>query len=188
HGKRQFHFEYEDLAVVVRIAIESFQVNAEAQGFTLVTDIREPLPELKMDADAIFQVILNLLNNALKFSDKEKKIWIRAYRQKASVIIEVEDHGIGIPAGEKAKIFKDFYRVDQRLNTEAQGGLGLGLTLAQDIVQAHHGNITVDSEVGKGSIFRVILPVQETGTLDDPGEIPLKRPTINSQQAEQQVS
>jgi signal transduction histidine kinase len=158
-GVKQYHFEYEDLAIVLRMAIESFRHHAEALGFSLDTDIMEPLPEMRLDADAMAQMMLNLLSNAVKYSDEVKAIRVRVYRDGSQVLIEVTDHGIGIDATEVPKIFDDFYRVDQRLNTQKQGGMGLGLTLVRHIVHAHGGCIDVYSEVGKGSTFLVTLPI-----------------------------
>lgn len=161
-GIKQYSFEFEDPAAVVRMAVDSFRPHMEEQGFTLALDIAEPLPELSIDADAISQVILNLLSNAVKYSDSVKDIRVRAFRQKSHVVIEVADRGIGIAAAELSKVFDDFYRADQRLNSQKQGGMGLGLTLARQIVHAHGGEISVRSEVGKGSTFTFTLPIPET--------------------------
>jgi signal transduction histidine kinase len=161
-GIKQYNFEYEDPAIVLRMAIESFRPHAEEQGFVMELEIAEPLPEVFADADAVSQVILNLLSNALQYSDEVKEIRVRAYRHESHVAIEVADRGIGIAAHEIPKIFDDFYRVNQRLNSQKQGGMGLGLTLAQQIVRAHGGDISVRSEVGKGSTFAFTLPIPES--------------------------
>jgi signal transduction histidine kinase/tetratricopeptide (TPR) repeat protein len=158
-GMEQYHFEYEDPAIVVRMAVESFRPHAEAQGFRLDLDIVEPLPDMRLDADAIVQVVLNLLSNAVKYSDAMKDICVRVYCDGSQVAVEVTDCGIGIDVAEVPKIFDDFYRVDQRLNTQKQGGMGLGLTLVRHIVRAHGGRVSVHSEVGKGSTFVVTLPI-----------------------------
>jgi signal transduction histidine kinase len=158
-GVKQYNFEYEDLAVVLHTAIESFRPHAEANGFSLEVEVAENLPELRMDADAISQVMLNLLSNAVKYSDERKEIRVRAYRHHQHVAIEVSDQGIGIPAAEIPKIFDGFYRVDQRLGSQKQGGVGLGLTLARHIVRAHGGEIVVRSEEGRGSTFTFSLPI-----------------------------
>ena len=166
-GVKQYNFEYEDPAAVVRMAVDSFRPHAEEQGFTLALDIAEPLPELRLDADAISQVILNLLSNAVKYSDAVKDIRVRAYQKNANVVIEVSDRGIGIAAAELSKVFEDFYRADQRLNSQKQGGMGLGLTLARQIVRAHCGEISVRSEVGLGSTFTFTLPIPESVMLEN---------------------
>ncbi|MGH7596221.1 MAG: ATP-binding protein [bacterium] len=158
-GVKQYQFEYEDPAAILRAAVESFRPHAEAQGFLLELEIADELPELRMDADAILQVMLNLLSNAVKYSDELKEIRVRAYGAGPVVKVEVADHGIGIDPTEVAKVFDDFYRVDQRLSSHKQGGMGLGLTLARHIVQAHGGDISIQSEPGKGSTFIFTLPI-----------------------------
>ena len=158
-GVKQYEFEYEDPAAVLSMALESFRLHAEAQDFKLEFDYAEPLPEVRMDADAITQVMLNLLNNAVKYSDHVKEIHVRISCRDGFVLVEVRDRGIGIPANEIPKIFDDFYRVDQRLNSHQQGGVGLGLTLVRHIVNAHGGTVSVRSEVGRGSTFAFTLPV-----------------------------
>jgi signal transduction histidine kinase len=127
-------------------------------------DIVEPLPEIRLDADAMAQVVLNLLSNAVKYSDAVKEIRVQAYREGSHVVMAVTDRGMGIYAAEIPKIFDDFYRVDQRLNAPQQGGMGLGLTLARHIVHAHGGSISVHSDVGKGSTFSVALPIPAVDT------------------------
>jgi signal transduction histidine kinase len=158
-GVKQYNFEYEMPAVVLQSAIASFRPHAEAQGFVVKSEIDDSLPEMLLDADGIIQAILNLLSNAVKYSDKEKIIDLRAYRQRDHVCVEVEDRGIGISAEQTARIFDEFYRIDQKLNSKHQSGVGLGLTLVKHIVQAHGGTIEARSEEGKGSTFVMTLPL-----------------------------
>jgi len=183
-GVKQYNFEYEDPAAVLRLAVESFQPHAEAQGFALALDIADPLPELRLDADAISQVMLNLLSNAVKYSGAVKEIRVRAYGGGSQVVVEVTDRGIGIPAAEISRIFEGFYRVDQRLNALQQGGMGLGLTLARDIVRAHGGDISVNSEVGAGSTFAFTLPIPA----EDPAKIKAAPPMNGESEAIVQIS
>lgn len=162
-GVAHYRFEFEDPAALLHMALDSIRPHAEAQGFTLTSEIDDDLPELRLDADAFVQVMLNLLGNAVKYSGTQKAIYVRAQREGARVNIAVIDRGLGIPQASLEKIFQEFYRVDQRLSTEQQGGMGLGLTLSQNLVAAHGGEITVASEVGRGSTFTVSLPIpQET--------------------------
>ncbi|NUO81645.1 hypothetical protein HUU05_16360 [candidate division KSB1 bacterium] len=164
-GVTQYHFEFEDVGILLHMALDSFRAHAEAQGFTLTQEIAEDLPELRLDADAFVQVMLNLLGNAVKYSAAQKAIHVRAYREGARVAVAVTDRGLGIPRHALKKIFHEFYRVDQRLNTEQQGGMGLGLTLTKHIVEAHGGEITVQSEIGRGSTFTVYLPIPDDALL-----------------------
>lgn len=158
-GVKQYNFEYEVPAVILRKAIDSFRPHAEMQGFIIKTEIDEALPELFWDADAMMQALLNLLSNAVKYSDKEKIVTVRAFRGKSHVHIEVEDQGIGISPAQLPRVFDEFYRIDQKLNSKRQGGVGLGLTLVHHIIQAHQGAIRVRSVEGKGSTFSITLPI-----------------------------
>ena len=158
-GVKQYTFEYEMPAVVLHKAIDSFRPHAEAQGFSIRTTIDDALPELLLDSDGITQAMLNLLSNAVKYSEKEKIIDVRAFRDGDHVRVEVEDRGIGISAADKVSIFDEFYRVDHQLHSRRQGGVGVGLALVKHIVQAHRGKIEVRSEEGKGSTFIVCLPI-----------------------------
>jgi signal transduction histidine kinase len=158
-GVKQYTFEYEMPAVVLQKAIDSFRPHAEAQGFIIKAQIDDALPELFLDADAMTQALLNLFSNAVKYSEKEKVLAVRAYRDREHVCVEVEDRGIGISAAQISNIFDEFYRIDQKLNSRRPGGMGLGLTLVKHIVQAHHGTIQVRSDEGKGSTFVITLPI-----------------------------
>ena len=105
--------------------------------------------------------MLNLIDNAIKYSKDEKFIRVRTGSEDGSVFLMVEDHGIGIDEIQKEKIFEKFYRVSGGLVHNTKGS-GLGLTLVKNIVDAHGGGITVDSEPGKGSRFRLYLPISKS--------------------------
>jgi len=158
-GARRFHFEYEEIGPLVAAAAESFRGQATTQGFEYRVEIEPDLPEVRVDADAIRQVVLNLLSNAVKYSDQERWIAVRAYRHNDAIAIEVEDHGIGIDPVDQKRIFDDFYRVDERLSTTRQG-VGLGLTLVRQIVEGHHGRVEIRSARGNGARFTVWLPCE----------------------------
>jgi signal transduction histidine kinase len=117
------------------------------------------LPLVRGDEDALVTVLVNLLENAYKYTGAEKRIALRAAGDGRGVRFAVEDNGTGIPAGEQKKIFRQFYQVDRRLSRET-GGVGLGLSIVDSIVRAHGGTVEVESEAGKGSTFRVWLPVE----------------------------
>jgi two-component system, OmpR family, phosphate regulon sensor histidine kinase PhoR len=119
--------------------------------------IAADLPAVRADQDAMVTVLLNLLDNAYKYSPGEKRIALRAFHENRRVIFAVEDHGIGIAAGERKKIFRRFYQVDRSLSRDV-GGCGLGLSIVEFIVRAHGGEVAVKSDPGKGSTFSVILP------------------------------
>jgi len=119
------------------------------------------VPPVRVDREAIARSLLNLINNAIKYSPEEKYLGVKLYRTNGTVKLEVEDHGIGIPRFEQGKIFDKFYRVGDPLVHNTKGS-GLGLSLVQHIVQAHGGKVSVESAPGKGSKFTIDLPVEAT--------------------------
>src|SRR5262249_47333872 len=116
-----------------------------------------PLPPLTVDRDAIAQVLINLLDNAVKYSNGNKTIDVSVEEKADSVRIAVRDHGIGIPPSEQKKIFEKFYRVGSGLVHDVRGS-GLGLAIVAHVVKAHGGRVEVRSSPGQGSIFTVVLP------------------------------
>jgi signal transduction histidine kinase len=123
----------------------------------LVTHVSPDLPPLYGDEDALVTVLLNLLENAFKYTHDDKRISLRVFEEAGRVAFEVEDNGIGISRRDRKRIFQPFYQVDQRLARET-GGCGLGLSIVEFIVRAHGGEVTVRSEPGSGSQFTVRLP------------------------------
>src|SRR5207253_9188211 len=115
-------------------------------------------PRSRLDREAIARSLLNLVNNALKYSHNEKYVGVTLYRDDGSVKLEVIDHGIGIPPGEQQKIFEKFYRVGNPLVHNTKGS-GLGLSLVRHIVRAHGGEVSVESAPGQGSKFIIALPL-----------------------------
>jgi len=156
-GTRKLQLEYEEIGTLVTAIAEEFRGQAEQNGFQYSVDIEADLPELLVDADALRQVLLNLLTNALKYSDRTRSISVRVFSTSSEVAIEVRDQGIGIAAKEQSRVFEDFYRVDTRV-TASRSGLGLGLTLVRALVRAHGGRVSLESELNKGACFTVWLP------------------------------
>lgn len=156
-GKKQFRFEEVDVPALVESALESARPEIEEAGFALEVRVEDGLPTVRADGDAIAEVLVNLLNNAVKYSGAEKWIAVRAVRRGDEVALEVEDRGLGIPERERKRIFERFYRADDQRVREASG-TGLGLALCKQIVEAHGGRIEVRSQVGVGSTFSAILP------------------------------
>jgi signal transduction histidine kinase len=121
------------------------------------TEVEPQLPPVNVDPDAMAQVVLNLLHNAVKYTPDDKRIRVRARRAGRNVAIEVEDNGPGVRPHDRKRIFDRFYRGDDLLSRQTEG-TGLGLAIAKKIVELHGGRIELDSKVGEGSTFRVILP------------------------------
>jgi signal transduction histidine kinase len=121
------------------------------------TELEPGLPALPIDAEAMSQVVLNLLHNAFKYTGPDKRIVLRARRLGRMIAVEVEDNGIGIRPQDKKRIFERFYRADDLLSRDTEG-TGLGLAIAKKIVEAHGGRIEIDSKPGEGSTFRILIP------------------------------
>ena len=113
---------------------------------------------IEADQDRIYQVITNILSNAIKYTNKEDKITIKLYKESEYAVCEIIDTGIGISQNELPYIFERFYRADKSRNRKT-GGAGIGLAIVKSILQAHNGKIQVNSQLGKGSSFKVFLPL-----------------------------
>jgi signal transduction histidine kinase len=158
-GKKEYSFRETDVADLVRSTLESYRFEIEQNGFQFEQKIDNNLPPLRVDREAIARSLLNLVSNAVKYSAGRKYLGVHLYRRDENVNLEVVDHGIGIPAKEQLKIFEKFYRVGDPLVHNTKGS-GLGLSLVRHIVQAHGGQVAVESAPGHGSRFIIILPVK----------------------------
>lgn len=156
-GKKQYDKHPVPVAEVVSDAVEAFKAQRVGAALQLLVKVQEGLPTLLLDRHALAGAVLNLLQNAYKYTGEDKRIELRALLDGTDVVIEVEDNGVGIPRRELKRVFDRFYRVDSLLTRSTEGS-GLGLSIAQRIVEAHGGRISVDSVVGRGSTFRVHLP------------------------------
>jgi len=156
-NKRTFEFVNVQPAELVEEAAASVKERFEASGHRLEVDVADGLPPVTVDCDAMLTVLLNLLDNACKYSGDGRRIGLRAYADNGQVLFEVSDDGIGMSKRETKRVFERFYQVDQTLSRRA-GGCGLGLSIVKFIVDAHSGSIDVRSEPGKGSTFTVRLP------------------------------
>jgi signal transduction histidine kinase len=130
---------------------------AQQLSATYQTELEPGLPSLDLDRDAMAQVVLNLLHNAVKYTGDVKRIRLRARRSGKSVAVEVEDNGPGVRPKDRKRIFERFYRGDDLLSRKTEG-TGLGLAICKKIVEAHGGRIELDSRLGEGSTFRILLP------------------------------
>jgi len=157
-GRKEYEFRDTDLSSLVRTTLDAYRYQIEQNGFAYEEYITDELPPVRVDREAIARSLLNLVNNAIKYSNQDKYLAVSLYRTNGSVRLDVSDHGIGIPRSEQHKIFDKFYRVCDPLCHENKGS-GLGLSLVQHIVQAHAGEVSVESTPGKGSKFSIILPL-----------------------------
>lgn len=157
-GRKEYEFRDTDIADLVRNTLDSYRYQIEQQGFELEEAIDTELPAVRIDREAIARALVNLVNNALKYSQDHKYISVKLYRDNGSVKLEVADHGIGIARRDQAKIFEKFYRAGDPLVHNTKGS-GLGLSLVRHITEAHGGAIEVESSPGAGSKFIVSLPL-----------------------------
>ena len=157
-GRKEYDFRETDLSELVHNTLDSYRYQLEQSGFQFEEKIDE-VPSMRVDREAMARSLLNLVNNALKYSQDRKYIGVNLYRDNGSVKLEVVDQGIGIPHQEQQKIFEKFYRVGDPLVHNTKGS-GLGLSLVRHIVQAHGGEVSVDSAPGQGSKFTIVLPVK----------------------------
>lgn len=158
-GRKEYDFRETDVKELVHNTLESYRYQIEQNGFIFEEKIADNVPSLRVDREAIARSLLNLVNNALKYSQDRKFIGVNVFRANGTVKVEVEDHGIGIPPQEQQKIFEKFYRVGDPLVHNTKGS-GLGLSLVRHIAQAHGGDVSVDSVPGQGSKFTISLPVR----------------------------
>jgi signal transduction histidine kinase len=144
-----------------------------SKGFSLTVNIDEAVDEQLWDRDAVSRSVLNLIDNAIKYSSDDKQLAVTLRQTPADVIIEVKDRGIGIAADDLQRIFDPYYRATFS-DTQTRRGAGLGLTLVEQIMISHGGRVEVESQPGKGSTFRLIFPRPKTQTAH--GSVPSLAP------------
>jgi signal transduction histidine kinase len=133
------------------------EVNANKQELNFKKDYPDDLPAIQGDYDKLKQAIINLLSNSVKYNFPGGDVILRAFTKHSSVIIQVEDTGIGIPKEHLASLFQKFFRVPG--SDTVSSGTGLGLTVVKRIVEGHHGDISVHSDQGKGATFSIAIPI-----------------------------
>lgn len=154
-GEKQYRLQAGDMAPVIRRTVEAYEPYLKRRGFSVEAKMDATLPLVRFDQDAVSQALVNLVDNAVKYSGEVKWIAVRAHGRTSSVVVDVEDRGIGVPHGEYDKIFQRFYRVK---SAPATGGYGLGLYLVRHIMDAHGGSVEIESEPGRGSRFSLVFP------------------------------
>jgi signal transduction histidine kinase len=162
-NRHRFVFAPSEPSAIVAAAVDSVR-DRLPPDCELRVEVASSLPAVMADAEALRTALTNLLENALKYTPANMRIVVRAdHDGNGSVRFAVEDNGIGIPVREQRRIFRRFYRVDQRLSRETSG-VGLGLSIVELIVRSHHGSITVQSAPGAGSTFTLRVPCAPQGT------------------------
>jgi two-component system phosphate regulon sensor histidine kinase PhoR len=156
------------LADVVAEVVIALGKQLEAKGQHLIVDVPIDLPEVMADRDRMVQVVTNLLDNAHKYTPGGGTISIQGRQADAHLELEVHDSGIGISAPDQDRLFKRFFRADNAVRTQERGA-GLGLTICREIIERHGGEIQIESKLGRGSTFRIVLPLNTTTDL--PGQV-----------------
>lgn len=142
---------------IINRVVESYRAFAESRGITLKTHVPNNLPSFRSDRDRITQVLVNLVDNAIKYSSFGSEVTISASETDEAIVVAVADQGSGIPPDQLQRIFNRFVQLDN-LPEGVHRGFGLGLSIARDIVESHGGRMWVESELGKGSTFYFSLP------------------------------
>lgn len=145
-----------DLSQLLTQSVNRMKMQAERAGIEISAHCSESLPVIKIDVERIEQVLINLIHNAIKFTPPDGKITLTAEMERNSIIIRVQDTGVGIAEEDLPRIFERFFKTDR---ARSSGGTGLGLSIAKHIVEAHGGKIWVDSKPGAGSTFSFSLPI-----------------------------
>lgn len=154
-GVRKYRLEAGSLCAAVAETVEVFRHSVEAQSFTIVITLPTPPIQASFDESALRQALLNLLSNAARYAGTSRRIEVTVEREQMDAVIAVRDYGIGIAASEQRRIFTPFYRAPQA----QERGLGIGLAIVREIIQAHGGEISVESEPDAGATFRLRLPL-----------------------------
>jgi two-component system phosphate regulon sensor histidine kinase PhoR len=157
-GKKHYHLKKTNLNELVGEVLRLYDFHIRNKGFQLEKEIHSGNLFINADEEAVSEALINLLDNAIKYSDKEKFIQIKTGSDHGSVTLDVTDHGIGISEADQNKIFEKFYRVSTGLVHNTKGS-GLGLSLIKYIMDMHHGTVTVKSRPNHGSTFRLSFPV-----------------------------
>ena len=145
----------------------TFRVKADDKKLALHCEFEAGLPLIPGNAETLQEAFEHLLNNALFFTREGGSITLRTYRHDNNLMLNVSDTGIGIPESDLSLIFDRFYKVDQA-RPLTTGGAGMGLAITKRIVELHHGSIEVESVMGKGSTFHIILPLNANTANGDP--------------------
>jgi signal transduction histidine kinase len=160
-GRKKYTFSMGDINKCILKVVEMMRPYASQNGFSIKTDFGR-LGQTTFDKDAVTQIIVNLLDNAIKYARNadDKTITVRTKSDERFILIEVEDHGPGVPHLQRKKIFEEFYRMGSEATRETTG-TGLGLALVKKFAQAHNGFVEIITAKPTGAIFRVALSSQK---------------------------
>jgi signal transduction histidine kinase len=164
-GKKTYQLRACQIGEIVRQTVDSYRFELEEKGFRYSLEVAESMPEVLADADAVSQALINLLENAIKYSPEQKDIVVRVWGENGTVRASVRDRGVGIRREEQNFIWQDYYRTREARALGSRGS-GLGLSVVQHIMKAHHGKVEVESETGEGSVFTLVFPLPPQESLN----------------------
>ena len=159
-GRREFVMKDTDLRSIVETAVAAFEPVRERRSVELHVALPAESVSVHADRGAVSDALFNLLTNAYKYGGDPARIDLFAEQRDGQVRVTVRDNGAGIPPVEHSRIFQKFYRVDDRLSREREGS-GLGLAIVKHVMRAHRGRVEIDSTLGRGSAFTLVLPAGE---------------------------
>ncbi len=157
-GRHPPHFEPLSLGEIVQDVWRGLKPLADRKKASFVVELDEGLPKVSADRGQLRQVLTNLVENAVKFSQEGGQVRVAAKVESGTLLVSITDSGPGIPEKDLPRVFERFYRVDKARSRE-MGGTGLGLAIVKHIIEAHHGSVGVESAEGQGSTFRFTLPL-----------------------------
>ena len=160
YGKMEMNIARFPFSKAVQGVYEAVVLDAQNHGHQLTLTLPDQLPEVDGDRERIEQVIMNIVSNAIKYTPDGGQIDITAGVEDKQVFVRIADNGIGIPQKDLPRLFERFYRVD-KARSRASGGTGLGLSIAKEILNQHHGDITIDSVYGEGTTVTITLPIAQ---------------------------
>ena len=159
-----------EFASFLREVVDDWRLRSQTKKITIIAEVQPNLPPLFADALRIEQVLINLIDNAIKYTPAGGHVWIRANAHGAELELRITDDGVGILPADLPHVFERFYRADKARSRE-QGGTGLGLSIVKHIVQAHGGSVTAESSYGHGTTVIIRLPLRATSEVVPlPGE------------------
>ncbi len=158
YGNAQLDISNVQISKLVERVYQAMYLEAVKHNHELSLELKGSIPEIPCDSHKIEQVLVNIVSNAVKYTPDGGRIEVFVWAEAGEVFISVTDNGIGVPEDDVSRIFERFYRVDKARSRDA-GGSGLGLTIAQEIVERHGGRITFESNKGQGSTVTIVLPV-----------------------------
>ncbi len=172
-GRKRYNMQSADVGRIVEETYEAYQVQLDHEGFEHQLNVAPRLPRVVCDRDAVAQALINLINNAIKYTETDKSLVIdvsdETRRGRNGVLISVSDRGIGIKPEDRDRLFTDFYRADDE-RVRQKRGAGLGLALVKHIVDAHGGIVDVEPRLVKGSTFRIFLPANGVAPTEEEHE------------------